>query len=122
VLDWSLFLPEVLAHRFELTLFGESGLSDPDDFLYEILHSRGGQNLGFFSDPAVDALLDSGRRETEPRRRRPLYEQAQRRILEAAPHIFLFHSAQHEAYRSVVHGYVHAFNTSYLGLRTTWLE
>ena len=122
VLDWSLFLPEVLAHHFEMTVMGESGLSDPDDFLYEMFHSRGGQNLGSFADPAIDALLAKGRRESEPRRRHAVYEQAQRQILDAAPHVFLFHSAQHEALRQNVHGYHHAFNTSYLGLRTTWLE
>jgi peptide/nickel transport system substrate-binding protein len=122
VLDWSLFLPEVLAHRFEMTVMGESGLSDPDDFLYEMLHSRGGQNLGSFADPAIDALLDGGRRTGEPLQRRLVYEQAQRLILAAAPHVFLFHSAQHEAFRRTVRGYQHAFNTSYLGLRTTWLQ
>jgi len=122
VLDWSLFLPEILAHRFEMALFGESGLSDPDDFLYEILHSRGGQNLGFFSDAELDTLLEAGRKESDPPRRRAIYDAAQRRVLDGAPHIFLFHSAQHEAFRSAVHGYVHAFNTSYLGLRTTWLD
>lgn len=36
--------------------------------------------------------------------------------------VFLFHSAQYEALRTNVQGFEHFPNTSYLGLRTTWLE
>ena len=122
VLDWSLFLPQVVERRFELALWGESGLSDPDDFLYEPLHSRGGQNVGSFADPELDRLLEAGRQTVDLTARTRIYTAAQNRILDAAPHIFLFHSAQHEALRDWVHGFTHYFNTSYLGLRTTWLS
>lgn len=122
VLDWSLFLPQVLEHRFALALWGESGLADADDFLYEPLHSRGGQNVGSFADRELDALLEAGRRSPDPAERMRIYEAAQRRILDTAPHVFLFHSAQHEAMGDGVAGFVHYFNTSYLGLRATWLQ
>lgn len=122
VLDWSLFLPQVLAHRFALALWGESGLADPDDFLYEPLHSRGGQNVGLFADAELDRLLEAGRRTADGDERARIYEAAQRRVLLLSPHVFLYHSAQHEAMRDVVHGFVHYFNTSYLGLRATWLQ
>jgi peptide/nickel transport system substrate-binding protein len=121
-LDWGLFLPDILAKRFTAALFGESGLSDPDDFLYDPLHSRGSLNLGGYADPTLDALLDAGRCVKEGAERRRLYIEAQQRILQESPHIYLFHSAQYEALRDNVHGYEHAFNTSYLGLRTTWLS
>ncbi|CAN5650782.1 hypothetical protein BH23DEI1_BH23DEI1_07530 [soil metagenome] len=45
----------------------------------------------------------------------------QERILELAPHVFLFHSAQYSAHRPNVEGFEHFPNTSYLGFRTTWL-
>jgi peptide/nickel transport system substrate-binding protein len=121
VLDWSLFLPQVVERRFALALWGESGLADPDDFLYEPLHSRGGQNVGSFADAELDRLLEAGRQALEPGERTRLYTAAQRRVLFTAPHVFLFHSAQHEAMRDWVHGFAHYFNTSYLGLRSTWL-
>ena len=122
VLDWSLFLPQVVERRFAMALWGESGLADPDDFLYETLHSRGGQNVGAFADPELDRLLEAGRQTVEVEARTRIYDLAQRRVLAAAPHAFLFHSAQHEALRRWVHGFAHYFNTSYLGLRTTWLD
>ena len=54
--------------------------------------------------------------------RQAVYEEAQQLILEESPHVFLFHSAQYEALQSYVQGFEHFPNTSYLGLRTTWLE
>lgn len=122
VLDWSLFLPQVLERRFTAALWGESGLADPDDFLYEPLHSRGGQNVGGLADGELDKLLEAGRRTADGDERRRIYAAAQRRVLDLAPHVFLFHSAQHEAMRDSVRGFVHYFNTSYLGLRATWLQ
>ena len=122
VLDWSLFLPQVVERRFALALWGESGLADPDDFLYEPLHSRGGQNVGSFADAGLDQLLEAGQKTVDVAERTRIYTAAQRRILDAAPQVFLFQSAQHEALRSWVHGFAHYFTTSYLGLRATWLD
>jgi peptide/nickel transport system substrate-binding protein len=120
--DWSIYLPKVLNHEFQATILGESGQSDPDDFLFNVFYTDNGGNLGQFSDPELDALLEEGRRVSGQEERRAIYLQAQERILEQAPHVFLFHSAQYEAHRDNVKGFEHFPNTSYLGLRTTWLE
>ncbi len=64
---------------------------------------------------------EQGRLVADPEQRREIYLQAQARIFELAPHAFLFHSAQYEALQSYVEGFEHFQNTSYLGLRTTWL-
>lgn len=120
--DWSIYLPKVLEHDFAATILGESGQSDPDDFLYSTFHTGEGGNLGLFSDPELDALLEQGRRVADPEKRKEIYLEAQRLILDSAPHVFLFHSAQYEALRPNVHGYEHFPNTSYLSFRKTWLE
>ena len=54
--------------------------------------------------------------------RREVYVEAQELILDLAPHVFLFHRSQFEALRTDVMGFEHFPNTSYLGLRTTWLD
>jgi len=120
--DWSIYLPKALEGDFAATILGESGQSDPDDFLFNVFYTDNGGNLGNFSDPELDALLEQGRRVADQEERRAVYEQAQQRILELAPHVFLFHSSQFEALRSDVMGFEHFPNTSYLGLRTTWLD
>jgi peptide/nickel transport system substrate-binding protein len=119
--DWSVYLPTVYEGDYQATILGSSGQADPDDFLYNQFHSGSAQNLVRLSDPELDALLEEGRRVSDPDARREIYLEAQARILELMPMVFIFHSAQYEAIRPNVQGFEHFPNTSYLGLRTTWL-
>ncbi|MCZ7600841.1 MAG: ABC transporter substrate-binding protein, partial [Gammaproteobacteria bacterium] len=59
--DWSIYLPKALDGDFQATILGESGQSDPDDFLFNVFYTNNGGNLGNFSDPELDALLERGR-------------------------------------------------------------
>ncbi len=120
--DWTIYLPKVLEGDFDATILGESGQSDPDDFLYNVFYTDDGGNLGNFSSLELDALLDQGRQVSGQEARREVYVEAQELILDLAPHVFLFHSSQFEALRNDVMGFEHFPNTSYLGLRTTWLD
>jgi len=120
--DWSIYLPKVLEGDYAATLLGESGQSDPDDFLFNVFYTDNGGNLGNYSNPELDALLEEGRQVSDQERRREIYVEAQELILDQAPHLFLFHSSQFEALRQDVRGFEHFPNTSYLGLRTTWLD
>ncbi|MDZ7801930.1 MAG: ABC transporter substrate-binding protein [Trueperaceae bacterium] len=120
--DWSVYLPKVLEGDYAATILGESGQSDPDDFLFNVFYTDNGGNLGNYSNPELDALLEEGRRVSDQEARREIYAQAQELILDEAPHTFLFHSSQYEALRPEVRGFEHFPNTSYLGLRTTWLD
>ncbi|MBX3142592.1 MAG: hypothetical protein KF813_02460 [Trueperaceae bacterium] len=120
--DWTIFLPKYLASDFAATLSGSSGQTDPDAFLYTPFFSTSNNNVYKFNDARVDELLLAGRREPNPEARRAIYLEAQERILELSPAVFLFHSAQYSANRLNVEGYEHFPNTSYLGFRTTWLD
>jgi len=119
--DWSIYLPTVLEGDFTATILGESGQADPDDYLYTVFHTDAGGNFADFSDPELDRLLEQGRRVSDEEERKAIYDEAQARILELSPQVFLFHSAQYEAHRANVEGFEHFPNTSYLGLRTTYL-
>lgn len=120
--DWSIYLPKVMDSDFTVTLLGESGQSDPDDFLYNVFYTDNGGNLSKFSDERLDALLDLGRQVSDVDERRAVYQEAQELIFELAPHVFLFHSAQYEAVRPNVHGFEHYPNTSYISFSRTWLD
>jgi peptide/nickel transport system substrate-binding protein len=118
--DWSIYLPKVLAKDYTATILGSSGQTDPDAFLHTPFFSTWRQRL----QPrrrALDALLLAGRQEPDAEKRREIYLEAQERVLELSPMVFLFHSAQYSANRPNVEGYVHFPNTSYLAFRTTWL-
>jgi glutathione transport system substrate-binding protein len=49
-----------------------------------------GANLGFFRDPLVDRLLDAAAGATDPGERDRLYATVQRRIIDAAPAVWLY--------------------------------
>lgn len=119
--DWSVYLPTMFQKQYALSILGTSGQSDPDDFLFGNFHSSGGLNLVNYSDPAFDRLIDQGRATANEAQRKRIYEQAQQRLLENVPMVFIYHSTQYEAVRRNVRGFEHWQNTSYLGLRRTWM-
>jgi peptide/nickel transport system substrate-binding protein len=120
--EWSVYLPNFTSKRFVSTIIGSSGQSDPDDYLYTAFHSKGGGNFMNFADAQVDKLLEQGRLTAKQDARKELYDQAQERILQLVPMVPLFHSAQYEGLATYVKGFDHFINTSYLGLRTTYLD
>jgi peptide/nickel transport system substrate-binding protein len=120
--EWSVYLPNFVGKKFTSTIIGESGQGDPDDYLYNVFHSKGNGNYMNFSDPALDKLLEEGREIADQEDRKALYDRAQERILQLVPMVPLFHSAQYEGLATYVKGFEHYPNTSYLGLRTTWLD
>jgi len=120
--DWSVYLPTVFQKRYTLTILGTSGQTDPDDYLYNSFHTGAGNNFMSYSDAQFDKLVEQGRLVSAESQRRAIYQQAQLRLQDTVPMVFLFHSTQYEAVRRNIHGYQHWLNTSYLGLRTTWIS
>jgi peptide/nickel transport system substrate-binding protein len=119
--EWSVYLPDVLAKKYDVTILGESGQGDPDDYLYSPFKSDSGGNLTGFADKTVDDFLERARAASSADERKRLYTLAQQRLIELSPMVYLYTSAQYEAARKNVRGYAHFLNTSYLGLRTVWL-
>jgi peptide/nickel transport system substrate-binding protein len=120
--EWSVYLPNFTGKKYVSTIIGSSGQSDPDDYLYTPFHTKGGGNFMNFSDPQVDKLLEQGRATAKQDARKKIYDEAQERILQLVPMVPLFHSAQYEGIATYVKGFEHYTNTSYLGLRTTYLD
>jgi peptide/nickel transport system substrate-binding protein len=122
--EWSVYLPNFTGRKYVSTIIGNSGQSDPDDYLYEIYHTKGGGTGNYmnFSDAQVDKLLDQGRIASKQEDRKVIYDQVQERVLQLVPMVPLFHSAQYEGIATYVKGFEHYTNSSYLGLRTTSLE
>ena len=63
-----------------------------------------GPNLGFYSNPALDALLDRAGTMMDPEQRRPLYVQAQSIVEQEAPHVLTHVSNDLVALRADVQG------------------
>jgi peptide/nickel transport system substrate-binding protein len=93
VVAWSAFLDRfVNKKQFQAVILGWTIPIDPD--IYAVWHTdsmrEGGLNFISYSDRRVDELIELGRREFDPARRKEIYCEIHRRISEDAPYTFLF--------------------------------
>jgi len=103
-------------NMIEKTYAGDSLLSfrgwvsdngDPDNFVYPLFHStsrgRSG-NTFFFSSPDIDHDIDQARKLRNFNQRNILYQKIERKILDEAPGIFLYHRLQNFAVQKDILG------------------
>jgi peptide/nickel transport system substrate-binding protein len=68
--------------------------ADPSGLLSILFHSKGFANSTGYSNPRVDELLDRAAAIYEPARRKPLYHEAERLIVDDVPYVFLNYTAE----------------------------
>jgi ABC-type transport system substrate-binding protein len=83
---------------------------DPTSFLDPKFHSRSiteesSTNDTFYSNPELDALLDTARAEPDPAKRAALYQRAERILYDDAPWIWDYHQQMVEVVQPYVAGY-----------------
>ena len=106
--EWGPYLQRVRNGEHELALLGWSAdIPDVDNFLYVLLdktQARLGDanNISFYTDEAVHALLEEARYTYDAARREALYRRAQAKILDDAPLVPLAFSDRILAHRKSV--------------------
>jgi peptide/nickel transport system substrate-binding protein/oligopeptide transport system substrate-binding protein len=99
---------------------------DPDGLLFTLFHSSNidkGYNYCRYSNPEVDKLLDAARNETELIVRVPLYEQAEKIIVDDAPMVFMYFYTLNILQQPNVRGLkIGAMGECALQYRRIWLE
>ncbi len=107
--EWSAFKQAVdrgTPDAFYLDWFAD--YPEAGNFLVPLFHSEnrgGGGNRAGFSDAAVDSILDAASAVSDPAARWELYAQAEGRVLEAAPWIFLWFPIRYEVVSHRLSGY-----------------
>jgi oligopeptide transport system substrate-binding protein len=79
---------------------------DPENFSDVLFHTGAQQNIGNYSNPALDAVLDQARLEQDVTKRIHLYQQAEEMIVQDAPALFIMHGVSYELVRQNVKGFV----------------
>jgi oligopeptide transport system substrate-binding protein len=79
---------------------------DPENFADVLFHTGAQQNLGNYSNPALDAILDQARGEQDVTKRIQLYQQAEQIIVQDAPALFISHDVTYMLVKPYVKGYV----------------
>lgn len=96
----------VKAGDFQACTWGWLGLIDPDEYMYEVLHTEGWRNFAGYSSPELDALIVEARGETDQAKRGALYKRAETLMLEDAPVLPAFESNVHNLMNPRVEGFV----------------
>ena len=79
---------------------------DPENFADVLFHSGAQQNIGNYSNPALDTLLDQARSERDVAKRIQLYQQAEQMIVQDAPALFISHPVSYMLVKPYVKGFV----------------
>jgi len=79
---------------------------DPENFADVLFHSDSPQNNGGYSNPQLDALLESARVEQDVTKRIALYQQAEQILVDDAAGLFTTYSLSYQLVKPYVKGYV----------------
>ncbi|MCS7216165.1 MAG: glutathione ABC transporter substrate-binding protein [Candidatus Bipolaricaulota bacterium] len=129
-MEWAAYLSflfkPVHEATFDMFLLGWGTVTlDADYGLFSLFHTSqwapAGQNRFFYSNPAVDALLEKARVTPDPEARKDLYAEAIKLIWQDAPWIFLHYEVQINAQSTKVKGLIH-HPREYILAHRAWLE
>ncbi len=125
LVDWATVVKRQLANQFDVMVMGTMlPYRDPSSMTKFVktggYYSRSCQ----FSNPQIDKLMDEGAFEMDPKKRKEIYAQVQKRFLELSPLIFLAWREQAEGAQAYVKGYIHipGIYDSSRTLEVTWLD
>jgi len=121
--NWPEFKAMVGAGKLSIFRWGWiADVPEPDNFLYNLFHSRGRTNLTRYQNPVVDGLLDKARAEQVYLKRVELYRQAEKLIMEDAPVIPLNYYSYERLFQPYVQNIeVSALGDPYIPMRKIWL-
>ncbi|MCG1010239.1 glutathione ABC transporter substrate-binding protein [Salinicoccus sp. ID82-1] len=104
--EWGAYLEMTGNGEHDMFILGWSNSTgDPDNGISPLFHSSmvGAEgNRSFYQNEELDALLDEGKRESDPEAREEIYQQAQQILVDDAPAIFVRHSENLNAYSNNV--------------------
>ncbi len=103
--DFASWLADEGKGNFDVFMLGWLGNIDPDDFYYAQQHTGANFNFQKYSNTQVDALLDQARRELDSGKRKALYDQAVKQIVDDASYVYLYNPDVVQVWSPKLHGY-----------------
>jgi peptide/nickel transport system substrate-binding protein len=120
-LEWSTWLDEEGKGNYDMYICGWIGLVDPDDWFYAQQYTKQIFNFTGYSNPELDNLLDQGRQELDPNKRKEIYDQVQQILVDDLPYIYLFTTAPVNAWQPYVKGYAVRPDSAII-FKNVWLD
>ena len=104
--DFSAAYSRMKAGEADAMVMGWLGFVDPDEYIGELVGSKGFRNVHGYSSPKMDELLERGRTEIDPAKRKLVYAEAERIVADELPVLPCFCSNVHNLLRPNVKGFV----------------
>lgn len=105
VIDWATQLDRYVKGDYTLMGFVYSARLDPSLSFDMIMGPKALQPRKLWDDAAAQALLAESMTTSDPQRRQALFDELQRRLIEATPIITLYNEVLTTAYRKTLQGY-----------------
>ena len=99
------FIADWRASDFDGFVSLNGGNPDPDDYFGRTFQTGGATNVFKYSNPALDTLLADGRTQTDPAKRKPIYDAAQRILACQGPVMHIAYGTLFAAAREDVQGF-----------------
>lgn len=94
-MEFGTYLDKTAEGEHDMFVLGWSNATGDADYgMYALFHSSQKGNPGnrtFYENAEVDALLDEGRRESDPAKRIELYNKVQEHLIDDAPMVYIHH-------------------------------
>ena len=90
---------------YQCSVWGWLGMIDPDEYSYDLLHSKGWRNFYGYSNPKLDELAEQGRAELDLKKRGEIYKAAEDIAIEDAAVLPCFCSNIHNLMTTHVQGF-----------------
>lgn len=108
---------------FDAALASPNGYPDPDVMLFPYWHSAGEINrIANYRDAELDKLLEQGRATLDPEKRKPIYDQIQKKLTDAVPWVWLFSGYDYRVMQPHVKGFTPLSNGSLINAREIWID
>ena len=109
-MEWATYLDGTGRGDHEMYILGWVTVTGDADYgLYPLFHSSqhgSAGNRSFYTNPAVDELLETGRKSTDEAERLEVYKEVQQIIVEEAPQVFLYFDDQTTGTQNDIAGFV----------------
>ncbi len=105
-LEWSEWLEKEGNFKYDAYICNWNGLIDADQYYYLQHHTGLVFNFTGYSNPEFDELVEQGRAISDFDERYPIYEKADKILVDDAPYIYMYNKKEIRAYADYVKGFV----------------
>jgi len=124
ITDWGEFKRYIKSDAVQIYRYAWiADIPDPDNFLFPLFASNSPANFSRFRNDQIDQMLVEARGIVDPVQRSEMYQQIEKRILQACPIIPLFYLSIDRVYQSEVQGVkISALGAHTMPLHRIWLK